>query len=165
MLWVDDNHLQQNLSERRAFNALGISIDPVETTEDAKSLLWPPYKGGSDSRYDLILSDISRSCDKNRPGKECITDPQSKENTTPCFLESNNPHAHGAGCALAQWLHDTFQDDMPPVIFYAARFKQEWGTPSYAVGVTNRVDRLLQLVLDALERRKVSNPAWDTAPG
>jgi CheY-like chemotaxis protein len=39
-----------------------------------------------------------------------------------------------------------------PMIFTVGRFKPEMGTPPYAFGITNRVDELLNLVFDALER-------------
>jgi CheY-like chemotaxis protein len=39
-----------------------------------------------------------------------------------------------------------------PVIFTIGRLKLELGTPAYAFGITNRIDELLNLVFDALER-------------
>jgi CheY-like chemotaxis protein len=41
-----------------------------------------------------------------------------------------------------------------PVIFTVGRFDPSRGTPPYAFGITNRVDELLNLVFDALERLK-----------
>jgi CheY-like chemotaxis protein len=41
-----------------------------------------------------------------------------------------------------------------PTIFTVGRFKPELGTPAYAFGITNRVDELLNLVFDALERTR-----------
>jgi CheY-like chemotaxis protein len=41
-----------------------------------------------------------------------------------------------------------------PTIFTVGRFKPEMGTPAYAFGITNRVDELLNLVFDALERTR-----------
>jgi PleD family two-component response regulator len=41
-----------------------------------------------------------------------------------------------------------------PVIFTVGRFKPEMGTPAHAFGITNRVDDLLNLVFDALERAR-----------
>jgi CheY-like chemotaxis protein len=42
----------------------------------------------------------------------------------------------------------------PLVIFTVGRFRPELGTPGYAFGITNRVDELLNLVFDAIERIK-----------
>ncbi len=42
-----------------------------------------------------------------------------------------------------------------PVIFYIARLDPHRGTPQGAAGITDRVDELLHLVLDVLERRRL----------
>ena len=39
-----------------------------------------------------------------------------------------------------------------PTIFSAGRYDPSQGTPPYAFGITNRVDELLNLVFDVLER-------------
>ena len=39
-----------------------------------------------------------------------------------------------------------------PIIFTVGRYQPERGTPPFAFGITNRVDELLNLVFDALER-------------
>jgi hypothetical protein len=39
-----------------------------------------------------------------------------------------------------------------PVIFTVGRFEPEGGTPTHAFGITNRIDELLNLLFDALER-------------
>ena len=39
-----------------------------------------------------------------------------------------------------------------PTIFTAGNYEPERGTPPYAFGITNRVDELLNLLFDALER-------------
>jgi CheY-like chemotaxis protein len=39
-----------------------------------------------------------------------------------------------------------------PTIFTVGRFRPEMGTPAYAFGITNRVDELLNLIFDAVER-------------
>jgi CheY-like chemotaxis protein len=41
-----------------------------------------------------------------------------------------------------------------PTIFTVGTLKPEMGTPAYAFGITNRVDELLNLVFDALERTR-----------
>jgi hypothetical protein len=38
------------------------------------------------------------------------------------------------------------------LIFTVGRYQPERGTPPFAFGITNRVDELLNLVFDALER-------------
>jgi CheY-like chemotaxis protein len=40
------------------------------------------------------------------------------------------------------------------IIFTVGRYQPERGTPGYAFGITNRVDELLNLVFDALERAR-----------
>jgi CheY-like chemotaxis protein len=39
-----------------------------------------------------------------------------------------------------------------PVIFTVGDYRPELGTPPYAFGITNRIDELLNLLFDALER-------------
>jgi len=39
-----------------------------------------------------------------------------------------------------------------PTILTVGRFDPDRGTPAYAIGITNRVDELLNLIFDALER-------------
>jgi hypothetical protein len=41
-----------------------------------------------------------------------------------------------------------------PVILTVARYEPERGVPPYAFGITNRVDELLNLLFDALERTR-----------
>ena len=41
-----------------------------------------------------------------------------------------------------------------PTIFTAGTYQPERGTPPFAFGITNRVDELLNLLFDALERRR-----------
>lgn len=53
------------------------------------------------------------------------------------------------------------QGPHPPVIFTVGQYQPERGTPPYSFGMTNRVDELLNLIFDALERRRgvaLANP-------
>jgi hypothetical protein len=45
------------------------------------------------------------------------------------------------------------------VIFYVGEPDPKKGTPVYAFGLTNRPDELVHLVLDILERKKISHAA------
>lgn len=131
VLWVDDNNPSQNVQERRALESFGIRFDLASSTEEA--LKWLDR-----AHYDAVISDISR--------------PAESIDHISCFT---TPLPAGAGCAMAKTMHEKFGDDMPPTIFYSANFPQSAGTPPFSVGVTDRVDRLFDLVFDALERRKV----------
>lgn len=42
-----------------------------------------------------------------------------------------------------------------PVIFYVGRVRSEERVPRGAVGITNRPDELLHLIMDAVERRRL----------
>ena len=42
----------------------------------------------------------------------------------------------------------------PPVIFTVGTYRPDLGTPTYAFGITNRVDECLNLLFDALERAR-----------
>jgi hypothetical protein len=130
VLWVDDKNPSQNVQERRALQSFGIQFDLASSTDEA-------FKWLDRAHYDAVISNV------NRPGESDI-------NSTACF---SAPEPHGAGCVMAKQMHERYGEQMPPTILYTARFPQSVGTPPYAFGVTNRVDRLFQLVFDALERR------------
>ncbi len=134
MLWVDDHHPTQNFYERRAFAALGVSVDMARTNEEAMALL---TMGGETPAYDLVLTDSGRDAE---PGS-----------AAPCFPYRGAPSS--GGCGLLRSMYQRFGEAMPPAIMYTGSYQPDWGVPSYAFGVTNRVDRLLELVLDAMERR------------
>lgn len=57
-----------------------------------------------------------------------------------------------AGLALLESMRDS--RITTPVIFTVGRYQPERGVPGGAFGITNRVDELLNLVLDALERTR-----------
>ena len=44
--------------------------------------------------------------------------------------------------------------DAPPVIFTVGAYRPDLGTPPYAFGITNRLDEILNLLFDALERTR-----------
>jgi hypothetical protein len=129
ILWVDDENPSQNVQERRALESFGIHFDLASSTDEA--IRWLDR-----ARYDAVISDVSR--------------PPESTNNVPCF---SSPLPAGAGCVMAAKMHQRYGDKMPPTIFYSANFPESAGTPPYGFGVTNRVDRLFQLVFDALERR------------
>jgi hypothetical protein len=130
VLWVDDKNPSQNVQERRALESFGIQFDLASSTDEA-------FKWLDRAHYDAVISNV------NRPGESDI-------NSTACF---SAPEPHGAGCVMVKQMRDRYGEAMPPTILYTARFPQSVGTPPYAFGVTNRVDRLFQLIFDALERR------------
>lgn len=127
ILWVDDNHPTQNLGERRAFTALGMNVDMVNSTQDAMKMI-------DITSYDLIISDINRA--------------NQVDNDTNC-----GNGLTGAGCGLLKSLSDELGSRQPPTILYTAAYDPKFGTPSYAFAITNRIDHLLEYILDAVERR------------
>jgi CheY-like chemotaxis protein len=140
VLWVDDGHPLQNANYLRALGALGISIDTARTTDEAMALL------DLDLSYDAIITDL------DRPGQPA----------RPCQANSTLPPR--AGCDLLARLRERCDDSMPPTIIYAGEVRPEFGTPAYAFGITNRVDRLLTLLLDAFERRPSQSGANPVDP-
>jgi hypothetical protein len=133
ILWVDDKNPSQNVQERRALEAFGIHFDLASSSEEA-------FKWLDRARYDAVISNINR--------------PSDSANDQPCFEQPLKLPA-GAGCIMAKEMHERYREEMPPIIFYSARFPESAGTPPFALGVTNRVDHLFQLVFDALERRPI----------
>lgn len=142
VLWVDDRHPMQNAYERRAIGALGVAIDTARSTEEAMALL------DEGLPYDAVISDLSRPGQPAAPcQKGSIVRPQ-------------------AGCDLIARLRARCGDAMPPTIFYSASMQPDYGTPAYSFGMTNRVDQLVLLLLDALERRPEAQATGGTTdPG
>lgn len=135
VLWVDDKNPSQNVEERRALNSLGIQFDLATSTDEA--IRWLDR-----AHYDAVISNIYRASEST--------------NNIPCFAD---PQPAGAGCAMAETMHERYGDQMPPTIFYSGAYPQSAGSPPFSFGVTNRVDELFELVFDALERRKVNEAA------
>ncbi|WP_431324705.1 hypothetical protein [Rhizobium sp. YTU87027] len=130
VLWVDDGGYSQNILARHALESFGIRFDLASATDKA-------FKMMDQFRYDAVISDVSR------PSEGDI-------DNTPCF---SAPQPAGVGCVMVKEMHDKYGSDMPPAIFYSAKYPRSAGTPPYALGVTNRLDLLFGLVFDALERR------------
>src|ERR1035437_1307437 len=142
LLWVDDNHPYQNVTERRVFLAANIYVDLAKSTSEAMEWL-------SRSKYDVIITDMERLGDQGAP----------------CLIA---PGPSNAGCALLKRVGDCFKagptseecrpvvamqkNQLPTMIVYSARYPQELGVP-YRARVTNRADELFGFVLDALEQR------------
>jgi hypothetical protein len=163
LLWVDDNHPYQNVTERRVFLAANIYVDLARSTSEAMRWL-------SRSKYDVVITDMERREDLAAP---CLTGPE---------------HPPTAGCALLKRMGDCIlhggpnseplsehrvSDDrardeikqcrqagaiqrnkMPALIVYSAQYPQSLGVP-YRARVTNRADELFEFVLDALEQRQL----------
>ncbi len=159
LLWVDDNHPYQNVTERRVFLAANIYVDLASSTSEAMKWL-------SRSKYDVVVTDMDRPGDQAAP---CLTGPEPSN----------------AGCALLKKVGDCFRlslpnegtpneraateraptapndcprvvamqkNQLPALIVYSARYPQNLGVP-YRARVTNRADELFAFVLDALEQR------------
>lgn len=131
VLWVD-NHPEENIREIQAFAALGVRFDIAHNTADGMKMV---NRGTS---YDLIITDMDRRDDGG--------------NVYDCFKLGD---VKSQGCEFIHQLYSQLHDRMPPTIIYMMGYDPSIGTPSYAFGITDRVDHFVQLVLDALERRKV----------
>jgi CheY-like chemotaxis protein len=129
VLWVDDGHPVQNAFERRAIGALGVAIDTARSTDEALALL------DQGLPYDAVVTDLSRP---GQMGKACY---------------AGSSLAPRAGCELLARLRERCGASIPPTIVYTGTLQPQFGTPAFAFGMTNRVDQLMMLLLDAFERR------------
>ncbi|MCC5479028.1 response regulator [Streptomyces barringtoniae] len=59
---------------------------------------------------------------------------------------------HSAGTTLLREMRN--RNHLQPVIFTVGRYEPERGVPAYAFGITNRIDEMIHLVFDALERTR-----------
>jgi CheY-like chemotaxis protein len=98
VLWVDDNP-ENNIFERRAFEAIGINFVLAETTNDALKIL-------SDQSFGAVISDMGRR-EGPREGYALLDALRSRGDETPLFFyaSTNAPyhkretHEHGGqGC-------------------------------------------------------------------
>jgi len=58
ILWLDDNHPSQNIRVRNALAQMGVSVDPVASSDAAFQLL--PH-----GNYDLVITDMRHGADKS----------------------------------------------------------------------------------------------------
>jgi CheY-like chemotaxis protein len=128
VLWVDDRHPVQNAFERRAIGALGVAIDTARSSAEALALLEQGLP------YDAVVSDLNRP---NQPSAAC---------------QKGSALGAQAGCELIARLRERCGDTMPPTI-YTGSMQPDFGAPAHSFGMTNQVDKLMLLLLDAFERR------------
>ena len=65
-LWLDEGHPSSNLYERRTLQTLGVSVDMVQTPEEARTLL-------KIACYDVVISEMRRG-DDNTAGLKFATE-------------------------------------------------------------------------------------------
>ncbi len=133
-LWISDHNPKEYFAERRALASLGISFDLAKNTDEAQDLFGEADR--LNSPYDLIISDMAR-------------DPKIDPVAAPCYPFPGSPKE--AGCWSLQVAVGRYQSRPIPFIFYSLD-GDRLGTPSGAFGATDRIDRLIPLVLDAVER-------------
>lgn len=150
ILWVDDNHPYQNVTERRVFLAANIYVDLASSTSEAIKWL-------SRSKYDAVVTDMDRPSDQAAP---CLTGPEPSnagcallKMVGDCFrLSTPNERTPNIDCPQVVAMQD---NQLPALIAYTARYPQNLGVP-YRARVTNRADELFGFVLDALEPRQLA---------
>jgi len=81
VLWVDD-HPENNVYERQAFEAVGLRFTLAESTEQALGLL-------KDSRFAAIISDMGRR-EGPREGYKLLDEARSSGNQTPLFFYASS---------------------------------------------------------------------------
>lgn len=137
ILWVDDNP-SFSLNERRALTSLGVTVDTAKSSDEALKMV-------AAGNYDLVVSDLIRD-EKERDY---------------CFGGEDPYQPANAGCHFMRQLQRLYEGKRPqvppPLIFFSGSVDPNWGTPVYAFGATTRVDEFFHLVIDVLERRKISD--------
>jgi CheY-like chemotaxis protein len=146
ILWLDDEPFI-NSTARRAMTSLGIAVDLARSTEEAIELL-------ADGNYAVVITDQNRKNEKN--AAVCFA---GSDRVQP--LNDRGQPVANAGCYFmwqAKKLFDDKKQKMPPLIIYTSKDYPDWGVPTYAFGITTKVDEVLHLILDALERQTTSEP-------
>jgi hypothetical protein len=165
ILWVDDQHPQQNVRERRVLNAAGVNVDQAKSTDEA--IQWLVR-----AAYDAVITDAYREkdptapcqsqevnpsagCDLLRKVGDCYQQKSLEMKPAGSMREFSNtmdaPQIH-VNCV---WMQTQSKGTPPLMIVYSGRYNPVYGKPPYAFGMTNRADDLFDLVLDALARRHV----------
>lgn len=154
LLWVDDNHPYQNVTERRVFLAANIYVDLANSTHEAMNWL-------SRSKYDVVVTDMDRPGDLP---ERCLTGPELPtagcallKKVSDCFSlpgTANSERTLGEGIPSddCRQVVAMQKNQLPALIVYSARYPQNLGVP-YRARITNRADELFGFVLDALEQR------------
>jgi CheY-like chemotaxis protein len=147
VMWLDDEPVI-NSAARRAMSSLGITVDLARSTEEALELI-------ADSKYAIMITDQNRKKEKN---------------TATCFpgsrgqpVDDRGQPIANAGCYFVQEAKKLFKkrnEPMPPIIIYTSKEYPDLGVPTYAFGITTKVDEVFHLMLDALERRHTPDAPW-----
>jgi CheY-like chemotaxis protein len=123
ILWVDDQHPQQNLRLRRVLSTISMPIDLANGTNEALKWL-------EQADYDIVITDLTREHDASAP----------------C---DGNPSFSRAGCDLIQKVRaQAFKK--PALIVYATN--TQGISSSKDLRVTNNPGDLLNAIIDAVER-------------
>jgi hypothetical protein len=168
ILWVDDEHPQQNVRERRVLNAAGVNIDQAKSTDEA--IQWLVR-----AAYDVVITDAYREKDPTAPCQSQDVNPSAGcdllRKVGDCYQEksveikASEPNARVSATNAPKidvnncvWMKTQSKGTLPPMIVYSGHYNPVYGKPPYAFGMTNRADNLFDLVLDALARRNVVGP-------
>ncbi|MDJ0951016.1 MAG: hypothetical protein QNJ94_19060 [Alphaproteobacteria bacterium] len=133
ILWVDNEHPKQNAAERKLLRAIGLNIDSVRCPSEAKNLL-------KVQDYDAVIVESSvfvRSTDECGPPE--------------INLEPGNVYRS----KFVDWL--SLQYSELPIIAYSITIgglRSKNGVPPGLFGATTFTPELINLIMDALERRQ-----------
>lgn len=105
VLWVDEGHPSSNLYERRILQTIGMSVDMVQTPEQAMNLI-------GRSCYDVVISEMRRA-DDPAAGKEFASDLDKVANAPELVFyimdlkrwQGTPAYAHGITNSPAELVH------------------------------------------------------------
>jgi hypothetical protein len=128
VLWVDDEHPQFNVCERRVLQAAGVSVDIARTSDEATKWL-------KHSSFDLIISDFHG-----------VGGPEA-----PCFEGQEAPASKA--CWLAKRAAEMKAPNRPRFIIYSRGYPPSYGTPPNVDRVMADPADLFHAVVDFAERK------------
>ncbi|MEM1048199.1 MAG: hypothetical protein AAGL24_18765 [Pseudomonadota bacterium] len=143
ILWVDNKHPVQNLSERKALEEFGIIVDLANKTSEALKFL-EIYD------YTVVITDLNREDSGSGNDTDPPGDCDSKKK------DRNGYEFKNAGCALLNAMGEKYGNKTPRTIVYSASSDIAIGMPPFARGMTNRADELFHLIFDAIERQSTN---------
>jgi CheY-like chemotaxis protein len=119
-------------------------------------ILWVDDRPENDNNERRMFQQLGVYCDFAQTTESALE--YLKEYEYHCVISDmereGEPEAHRATAGIELIRLMRSRQNMLPVILYVGSYDSNRGTPPEALGITNRPDQLLHLLVDALERMK-----------
>ncbi len=142
-MYADDEKTKTLITRLQFLEVLGRKIRILwldDSTENDKDVIELVESIGSDIEYAGNSEEATELLKKNNFDYDLI------------ISDIKRGGVNNEGIEFLKKLHEGYETDIPPTIFYITDFKPELGTPPYAFGITNSPIELIHLVADIIQR-------------